>query len=338
MLKHFDTFSGYGGFSIACERHGIETIGFSEVNKYASGVLKFRWPNIKNYGDIKKIDWAQVPDFDILTGGSPCQDLSIAGKRSGLGGDRSGLFHEFMRAVRQKAPKYFIWENVKGALSSQNGWDFAVVLREMADAGYSLWWQVYNAKWSNIPQNRERIVVVGFRDGSPREVFFEPGGGGENLREITTGVSDAQRIYDALGLAKSQKALGGWMGAKTGLYFVVPEATKAGVAIAVPGDSINLSNLNSKTRRGRVGNQIAQTLTTSAEQYVLHGGRVRRLMPIECERLMGLPDNWTATGDIFGWMGIGQSRDKLSDTQRYQLCGNGVVVNMVEDILKHIIL
>jgi DNA (cytosine-5)-methyltransferase 1 len=206
-MKHFDLFSGYGGFSLALEKvyennstnpgskrnekdlpsvgnksntkhsngrsESAETIGFSEIDKYASAVLKHRWPNVKNYGDITKIDWSKVPDFDILTGGSPCQDLSIAGKRAGLEGRRSGLFYEYMRAVREKKPKYFIWENVKGALSSQNGWDFAAVLNEMAEAGYSLWWQVLNAKDFGVPQNRERIFVVGFRDGCPREIFFK---------------------------------------------------------------------------------------------------------------------------------------------------------------------
>lgn len=208
-MKHFDLFSGYGGFKIAAQNNGFETIGFSEIDKYATAVLKNKWPNIKNYGDITKIDWSKVPDFDLLTGGSPCQDLSIAGKRAGLNGSRSGLFYEYIRAVKEKKPKYFIWENVKGALSSQNGWDFAAVLNEMAETGYNLWWQILNAKDFNIPQNRERIFIVGFRDECPREVFFEPGGSGQNLKEITNNVSDAQRIYESDGLAKSQKALGG---------------------------------------------------------------------------------------------------------------------------------
>ena len=194
-MKHFDLFSGYGGFSLAIKRayadakcatriqQGLNngdtfmsdfdegllaleslTIGFSEIDKYASQVLKYHWPKVKNYGDITKIDWAKVPDFDLLTGGSPCQDLSIAGKRAGLSGQRSGLFYEYIRALTEKKPKYFIWENVKGALSSNEGRDFAEVLNEMAEAGYSLWWQVLNAKDFGVPQNRERIFVIGFRD------------------------------------------------------------------------------------------------------------------------------------------------------------------------------
>jgi len=193
-MKYFSTFSGCGGFdlgiqyanntnSIKEQRRGqadgseerqpskldnnstnrFTCVGFSEIDKYASAVLKYRFPNIPNYGDIKTIDWSTVPDFDLLIGGSPCQDLSVAGKRKGLSGERSGLFSEFIRALQEKEPKYFIWENVKGALSSNQGWDFAEVQAEMEQAGYSLWWQVLNAKDFGVPQNRERIFVVGTR-------------------------------------------------------------------------------------------------------------------------------------------------------------------------------
>jgi len=210
-MKYFETFAGVGGFSLGIqnaygifnemeqwgcrqteneleaslpmsiskphERQHATCIGFSEIDKYASQVLKYQFPNIKNYGDIKEINWNTVPDFDLLVGGSPCQDLSIAGKRAGLAGERSGLFDEYIRALKEKKPKYFIWENVKGALSSNGGWDFARVQIEMAEAGYELWWQVLNATDFGIPQNRKRIFVIGFRGERPREVFFERGAG-----------------------------------------------------------------------------------------------------------------------------------------------------------------
>src|SRR3990167_8595453 len=127
-MTHFDLFSGYGGFSIATKRHGIETIGFSEIEKHPSAVLKYKWPHVKNYGDIKKINWSEIPDFDLLTGGSPCQDFSIAGKRVGIDGARSGLVWEYLRCLKEKRPRYFIWENVKGVMSSRSGWDFANIL------------------------------------------------------------------------------------------------------------------------------------------------------------------------------------------------------------------
>src|SRR3990167_9276974 len=171
-MKYFSMFSGVEGFGQAIEG---EAVGFSEIDKYASMVLKYRFPNVKNYGDCTKINWSEVPDFDLLVGGSPCQDFSIAGKRKGIVGERSGLVWEYIRCLEEKKPRYFIWENVKGVLSSRGGWDFANILTAFSEAGYSLWWQVLNAKDFGVPQNRERIFVVGFRDGSPPEIFFEPG-------------------------------------------------------------------------------------------------------------------------------------------------------------------
>lgn len=217
------------------------TIGFSEIDKYASAVLKYHWPNTKNYGDITKIEWDKVPDFDLLTGGSPCQDLSIAGKRAGLSGERSGLFFSFTKCLEAKRPKYFIWENVKGALSSNSGWDFAYVINEMAEAGYSLWWQVLNAKDFGVPQNRERIFVVGFRDRSAPEVFFERESGGICAKQ------DEQRNAYCL---------------------------QAG---------------NDKHRGAYVESDILQGVSDERTA-------IRKLTPIECERLMGLPDNWTRYG------------------------------------------
>jgi len=229
-MKYFSLFTGVGGFEIGIEKayasvvnrqetpEGKQTtdqgvsrgdvhsggellegtptcVGFSEIDKHASAVLKYRFPNVKNYGDITKIDWSLVPDFDLLVGGSPCQDLSIAGKRAGLEGGRSGLFYEYVRALEEKKPKHFIWENVKGALSSNGGRDFGAVLSALAEAGYSLWWQVLNAKDFGVPQNRERVFIVGTRNGSPREVFFER----QDDRVHSESSPTQKEIYDATG-------------------------------------------------------------------------------------------------------------------------------------------
>lgn len=180
-MKYFSLFTGVGGFELGIEKvdESAVCIGFSEIDKYASQVLKYKFPNVKNYGDITKINWSKVPDFDLLVGGSPCQDFSIAGKRAGISGERSGLVWEFIRCLEEKKPQYFIWENVKGVMSSRKGLDFGSILTAFSESGYSLWWQVLNAKDFGVPQNRERIFVVGFRDRCPREVFFERGNGAE---------------------------------------------------------------------------------------------------------------------------------------------------------------
>jgi len=205
-----------------------------------------------------------------------------------------------MRAVREKRPKYFIWENVKGALSSNSGWDLCEVFNEMAEAGYSLWWQVLNAKDFGVPQNRERIFVVGFRDGSPREVFFERGDDQPYLEQDT---SQSERILKSP--IRSQ-------GDKPTIY----------------------DDYNSKMRTDDLTCSLTTNCGAKAERNgmkVVADNRIRRLTPTECERLMGLPDGWTSKGIIDG------KEVEISDSQRYKLCGNGVVVNVVEEILRNII-
>src|SRR3990167_11190113 len=122
-MKYFSVFSGVGGFEqgISAALPEATCIGFSEYDKHAAAVLRYRFPNTTNYGDITKIDWSTVPDFDLLVGGSPCQDFSVAGKRAGLVGARSGLVYEYIRALEEKRPAHFIFENVRGLLSSNRG-------------------------------------------------------------------------------------------------------------------------------------------------------------------------------------------------------------------------
>lgn len=158
-----DLFSGYGGFSIACEEFGIETIGFSEVEKHAIAVLKYHYPNIKNYGDITKIKAEELPDFDLLTFGFPCQTFSIAGKRKGFEDLRGQLIYEVIRILQAKQPKYFIGENVKGLLSHNGGQTIEIILEELCKCGYAIDFEILNAKDFSIPQNRQRIFIFGKR-------------------------------------------------------------------------------------------------------------------------------------------------------------------------------
>ena len=308
-MKYFSTFTGGGGFEIALDSLDFECVGMSEIDKHASAVLKHHYPNTPNYGDITKIDWDKVPDFDLLVGGSPCQDVSVAGKRSGIEGARSGLFFQYVRALKEKKPAYFIFENVKGLLSSNGGRDFAVVLNEMAEAGYSLWWQVLNAKSFNIPQNRERIFIVGTRNGSPREVFFERAGDTKDLIEITKNAPDAQRVFDPEGIGRTLKGLGGGQGAKTTLIQRQP---------------LRFLDRNQKNIEG----DYAFTVDTTNTGGVRIDDRIRRLTPLEAERLMSWPDNHTKYG-------INEKGEKylLNDGARYKLCGNGVVSLVVRTLI-----
>jgi len=336
-MKYFSIFSGVEGIGQGLEG---EPVGFSEIDKYASMVLKYRFPNVKNYGDITKIKWNEVPDFDVLVGGSPCQDFSIAGKRKGLRGSRSSLAWEFIRGLRDKKPRSFIWENVKGVLSSRSGWDFANLLCAFSESGYDLWWQVLNAKDFGVPQNRERIFVIGTRNGSPKEIFFEREDsetnpviptltsryyGGQangayirNKPQQIIGGSQGYRVYGTDGISTTLASQAGGLGAKTGLY-------------AIPVLTPNRINKRQNGRRFKTDGEPSFTLNTQDQQGIFNGSSIRRLTPTECERLMSWSDNWTK------W-GINEKGEtiEISDSQRYKMCGNGVVsacIKVIQQVL-----
>ena len=309
-MRYFSSFTGAGGFDLAVPS-GWECVGFSEIDKYASMVLKYRFPDVKNYGDINAIKWNEIPNFEVLFGGTPCQDLSLAGKRKGLAGERSGLFYKFVEALKAKKPKYFVWENVKGALSSNSGWDFAEVLNQFSEAGYSLWWQVLNAKYFSVPQNRERIFIVGFRDGSPPEVFFEPSSLAENNELQGQPTANTLRARYSQNLSEGSYIIEGKQ-----------QAQEAKLTYRHTFEKFKGYEGISPTIKSSEG---------SGNQIIVNN--IRRLMPKECERLMSWPDDWTR------W-GIDEKGNKveISDTQRYKMAGNGVVSNVVKWLIENVIL
>ena len=331
---HLDLFSGAGGFSLALHKvigeENIGWVGYSDIDRYANETFKRRFPNAERLGSITDIKTEGLPRIDLVTFGFPCQDLSIAGRRKGFKGERSSLFYEATRIIRATRPKYFIFENVKGTFSSNQGKDFTLILQEIADIGYDGQWQLLNTRWF-LPQNRERVYFVGHIRGRGRPEVFPIGESSKStaskqrtmiqtrLKQIGVIGKDtmATRVYDSNGISKTITD-GGGMGAKTGLY-KIREATKKGYAEADIGDSINFSVPDSKTRRGRVGKGVAQTLDTASNQATIQDTSIRRLTPTECERLQGFPDGWT---------------DHLSDTQRYKQMGNAITVDVAEAIYR----
>ncbi len=198
-LNYLDLFSGIGGFSEGIKQSGVEFAwhGFSEIDKYAATVYKAHFPEAVELGSVTGITTAStpstrgtipgidIPKLDLITFGFPCQDLSIAGKRKGLDGKRSGLFFEAIRIINETRPRYFVFENVKGLFSSAGGRDFVGVLRAIADIGYDGQWQLLNTSWF-LPQNRERVYFVGHSpaDGTSRPQVFPIGEGGIGTSEI----------------------------------------------------------------------------------------------------------------------------------------------------------
>ncbi len=267
-LRFADLFAGIGGFRLAFERAGGECVYANERDKWACEVYRGHF----GAGELEECDIRDVeglPGVDLVTGGWPCQDLSVAGKREGLSGARSGLFWEMMRLVRGAKPQWVVFENVPGLLSSQRGRDFGEVLGALDECGYDACWRVLDARHFGVPQRRRRVFIVGGlrgRGGDPAEVLFEPEG---CEGDFTPGEGGGEDIACAIG--------------------------------------------------SRVGQHPPQAATFIIDQDPM---AVRRLLPVECERLQGFPDGWT---------------EGVSDTQRYKALGNAVCVPVVEWIARRLV-
>src|SRR5574344_343959 len=297
-IKFLDVFSGIGGFKIALENVGFECIGFCDSDKYAVQLYLAYLSNENEvyYDDARTIDTTKLPDFDVLCAGFPCQSFSIAGKRRGFEDTRGTLFFEVARILKDKKPKYFILENVKGLLNHNGGRTFATIIKVLSDLGYQVQWQVLNSKFFGVPQNRERVYIVGcLGRGCLVKIFPLTGIADENISEIRKhplspkNAHQGSRVYTSDGIGSCLVANGG--SGKTGLYFInkprfdkykasdivetlkvggdtplvndslqVRNGTKKGYDDAKIGDGINLAFPNSKTRRGRVGKGCSQTL------------------------------------------------------------------------------
>jgi DNA (cytosine-5)-methyltransferase 1 len=363
-INQLDLFSGIGGFHLGFERAGFKVNSyFSEVDKHAVAVYQHQFKDSTYVGSVTDVRGADLPRIDLITFGSPCQDFSLAGKRKGMGGERSSLITEAIRLIHECRPRVFIWENVKGTFSSNNGADFWAIIQAFANiGGYRLEWQLLNTSWF-LPQNRERIYLVGYlaeargNEGGvlPIREDNQPNDGIQRQVSKTLTCRYTADSNGSFLITNKQSAekfkIGTWRTHKDGQGFrevkggdcptipararedgsgqpviKVKSATKAGYEKATEGDSINLSNPNSETRRGRVGKAKAQTLETSCNQAAIQDYRIRRLTPIECERLQGFPDNHTSKGIYDGEI------KEMSNTQRYKQCGNAVTVDVVQAI------
>lgn len=349
-MKYLSLFTGIGGFELGIgPQH--ECIGYSEIDKYAIKIYQSHFPTHKNYGNITELDAETLPDFELIVGGFPCQSFSIAGKRGGFDDTRGTLFFDIARILKEKQPRLLLLENVKGLLSHEEGRTFGTIVATLDELGYDLQWQVLNSKDHGVPQNRERVFIVGHLRGTRRpEVFpFVQDAGVSDEADGTEGSQPqtklattirtkyGQRADDTyvVGTLRTHKDGNGFREVMSGLsptipararedgsgqpVVYIPEATKKGYAEAELGDSINLSVPNSTTPRGRVGKGVAQTLDTGMQQHTLTLSGIRRLTPVECERLQGFPDDWT---------------EGVSDTQRYKTLGNAVTVNVIRDIME----
>ena len=208
-------FAGIGGFDLALERNGVKVVASVEIDKHAQGVLRKQFPNSQILGDIQEVSGEQLisagftPEHGVIVGGFPCQDLSVAGKRAGLAGARSGLFWEICRLLDETKAKYFILENVPGLLTSSGGRDMGVVIGALAERGYSIAWRVLDAQYFGVPQRRRRVFIVGCLGDdwrTPAEIL--------DLAEGSAGDTPPSRAkgQDSAGTAKRGSRAGGIIG------------------------------------------------------------------------------------------------------------------------------
>ena len=271
-------------------------VGYSEIDKHAISIYE-KYFKHKNYGDIRKIRTRNLPDFDLLIGGFPCQSFSIAGKRKGFEDTRGTLFFEIARIARAKRPRLLFLENVKGLLNHENGRTFGIILRTLDGLGYDLQWQVLNSKDFGVPQNRERVFIVGHLRGTPRPEVFPVGAD-----------SQADIVIPTLTARYTASSNGGYV--RHGQTHQMNDPIHSNDRIyATDGVGPTLNTAQGGNRQPKI---IALTKDM----------KIRRLTPTECERLQGFPDDWTKGA---------------SDTQRYKCLGNAVTVNVVKAIARKLV-
>ncbi|AUC92724.1 TPA: DNA (cytosine-5-)-methyltransferase [Streptococcus suis] len=298
-MKFLDLFAGIGGFRLGMERAGHECVGFCEIDQFARKSYKA----IHNTeGELEFHDITRVTDesvrgigrVDVVCGGFPCQAFSIAGKRAGFEDTRGTLFFEIARFASILRPKYLFLENVTGLLNHDNGNTFETILGALDELGYDAEWQVFNSKNFGVPQNRERVFIIGHLRGAGGREVFPFGRGdkeigslqGQSTNTITARYGEAQGSGSYIIEGQQPKIIQRGHGYNQGgehdtaptltsnswqenNLLAIKEATTKGYSEATVGDSINLSHPNSATRRGRVGKQMANTLLTGEEQGVV---------------------------------------------------------------------
>ena len=273
MIKYLDMFSGIGGFRSALDNvGGFECVAYCEIDKYAKKAYEAMYDTKGEmyFNDAREIKPEELPDIDLICGGFPCQSFSNAGKRRGFEDARGTLFFEIARIAAVKKPKYLLLENVPGLLSHDSGRTFATILGTLDELGYDVAWEVLNSADFKVPQSRKRVFIVGFLRGKcAGRILSFTDANPKTVKQRVPG-REGNRIYSIFGLSITLTSLAGGFGGKTGLYEImgipVKSNTKTGYQTAFPGDSIDLSYATLNSRRGRVGDETAHTLTTSCTQ------------------------------------------------------------------------
>jgi len=362
-IKYISVCSGIEAASVAWHDMGWEPVAFSEIEPFPSEVLKTRFPNTPNWGDMTKFNNWPDATINLLVGGTPCQSFSVAGLRQGLKDPRGNLMLTFLGIAERYKPKWIVWENVPGVLSSNGGKDFGSFLGALGELGYGWAYRVLDAQWFGVAQRRKRVFVVGCL-GDQRaaaEVLFES-------ESVSRNPAPSREKRQAAARTTEESVGGGkwWDGGETSATLT----TRSGGQYMPDKDNFqaviqpNVGALCARDYKG-VGNQYvsegklitesipslvargphavaqpiavdtfnqttnehtSQTLGSSATDVNHYGAvinppmAIRRLTPVECERLQGFPDNWTK----IPWKK--KPAEDCPDGPRYKACGNSMAV------------
>lgn len=267
-IKYLDMYSGIGGFRSALDEvGGFECVGYCEIDKFAKQAYETLYDTKGEmyFEDARNICPDDLPNIDLICAGFPCQSFSLAGKQRGFDDTRGTLFFEVARVAAAKRPALLYLENVQNLLSHDKGWTFETILEVLDDIGYDVSWTVLNSANFGVPQSRNRVFITGFLRGRcAGEIFAFSQANPKTLKQRLPG-REGNRVYDSNGLAITLTSSAGGFGGRTGLYILpIKSKTKIGYQFAHSGDSINTAYANNNTRRGRVGEGIAHTETTTA--------------------------------------------------------------------------
>ena len=308
MITAVSLFAGVGGFDLALERNGVKVVASVEIDKKCQDVLAKHFPQSKIFGDIQGVTGEQLihSGFNsngIIAGGFPCQDLSVAGKRAGLQGSRSGLFWQICRILDETKAQSFILENVGGLLSSNDGRDMRTVINALNELGYGIAWRSLNSQYFGVAQRRKRIFIVGFRNDS-----------GERAAEVLALKESRRRFIGTGGKEESKTPIGTPKRTSDDLIHTFSKARRAQ----------NVDDFETWVERDFTNtlNAFDNATEVRATELVVSQGRVRRFMPIEMERLQGFPDNWT---------------EGQADSNRFKQMGNAVTVPVAEWIISRMV-
>ena len=287
-MTYLSVCSGIESATAAWELLGFTPVGFAEIEPFPCELLKQKYPAVKNYGDITQYEKWNIGQFDILAGGTPCQSFSIAGKRGGTADERGALMYAYLGIVETYRPRWVIWENVPGVLSSNSGYDFASFLAGLEQCGYGWAYRVLDAQYFGVPQRRRRVFVIGHLDNRTdlaAKVLFEPesmcgdiAAGSETQKETTAFIGKGVNYFRRGGNFKYHK------------------------------------DKKAATLRSSAASDCFDLVLAREKKYI------RRLTPLECERLQGFPDDYTQ----IEWHG--KPAEQCPDSLRYKAIGNSMAV------------